>query len=187
VLAQSDEASVLTTHQAIIKRDAARLQEQLISSGGYAAYLKRLEAVLQAEFLQTTRPASRLSLDSEFESTTTANTSCKMETTTTQIQVHSRTPPPISQLNTFLLYRLCIGVLGSISDSTHPPKAQGTLCRCVCERTLASAETWLGKNKLAKTTEKRTLFPERETAMICKKELLKVFGGLEWEEVVWKT
>jgi hypothetical protein len=45
---------------------------------------------------------------------------------------------------------------------------------------------WLGKNKVVKTTEKRTLFPEKELARICKKEISKTFEGLKWESVVWK-
>jgi len=41
-------------------------------------------------------------------------------------------------------------------------------------------------NKTTSSTGKRTLFADKEAAGICKKELIKVFGGLKREDVVWE-
>jgi len=95
-------------------------------------------------------------------------------------------PPPIALINPFLIYRSCLGVLGVISDSTHPPKEAGTLCRCVCERTLAASEVWMTANKATTSTGKRTLYPDRHAAGICKKQLMDVFGKMRVEDVLWK-
>jgi len=94
--------------------------------------------------------------------------------------------PATALLNPFIIYRLCISALGTISDLSHSTKEQGILCRCVCERTLSAAEHWMTANKTTSSTGKRTLFADKEAAGICKKELVKVFKDLKREDVVWK-
>lgn len=41
-------------------------------------------------------------------------------------------------------------------------------------------------NKATTSTGKRTLYPDRDAAGICKRELLKVFGKMGVEDVLWK-
>jgi len=106
-------------------------------------------------------------------------------TSSTSTPRHS-SPLAVGLLNPFLIYRSCLGVLGVISDSTHPPKEAGTLCRCVCERTLAASEIWMTANKATTSTGKRTLYPDRDAAGICKKQLMDVFGKMSVEDVLWK-
>ena len=51
---------------------------------------------------------------------------------------------------------------------------------------MAASEVWMTANKATTSTGKRTLYPDRHAAGICKKQLMDVFGKMRMEDVLWK-